>query len=43
VGPPGFVQLDSGPDGVQGALQQRRDLVDVPTSGNAVGAMQYRG
>lgn len=32
-GPPGFFQLDSGPDGVQGALQQRRDLVDVPTRG----------
>jgi predicted enzyme related to lactoylglutathione lyase len=26
-GPPGFLQIDSGPEGVQGALQQRRELV----------------
>lgn len=32
-GPPGFFRLDSGPEGVQGALQQRRDLVEVPTRG----------
>jgi predicted enzyme related to lactoylglutathione lyase len=32
-GPPGFFHLDSGPADVQGALQQRRDLVEVQTRG----------
>ncbi|MGI5125728.1 VOC family protein [Pseudonocardia sp. CA-107938] len=32
-GPPGFFHLDSGPDGVQGALQQGRDLGDGPSRG----------
>lgn len=35
-GPPGFYQIETGTDaepGVRGALQERRDLLDHPTSG----------
>jgi predicted enzyme related to lactoylglutathione lyase len=35
-GPPGFYQIQTGPDdepGVRGALQERRDLLDRPTTG----------
>jgi uncharacterized protein len=32
-GPPGFHQIATGPNGIQGALQQRRNLLDGPTRG----------
>ncbi|MCF7549699.1 VOC family protein [Pseudonocardia sp. WMMC193] len=32
-GPPGFYRVATGPDGIQGALQQRRSLLPEPTRG----------
>ena len=32
-GPPGFYQIDTGPGGVQGAMQQRRRLADRDING----------